>query len=68
MLTAPIRNLIRESKVHQIYSHMQTGTEQGMQTMNQALHQLLKKRKISRDEAFARTTDPEELEKLVRGI
>ncbi len=68
LLTSAIRNLIREEKAHQIYSHMQTATDMGMQTMNQALHKLFKARKITRDEAFARTADPAELEKLVRGI
>ena len=68
MLTPAIRNLIREEKSHQIYSMMQTGQEQGMQTMNQALHRLLKERKITRDEAFARSSDQLELEKLIRGV
>ncbi len=68
LLTPAIRNLIREEKAHQVYSLMQTGTDLGMQTMNQALHKLFKSRKITRDEAFGRSTDTVELEKLVRGI
>ncbi len=67
MLTPAIRNLIREEKVHQVYSLMQTGTEHGMQTMNQALHRLIRDRKIAREEAFARCPDPLELENLLRG-
>ena len=46
--TPAIRNLIREDKVHQIYSAMQTGQEKiGMQTTNQSLATLYMKRKIS---------------------
>lgn len=67
MLTPAIRNLIREEKVHQVYSLMQTGTEHGMQTMNQAMFKLVKDRKVMREEAFARTTDSMELENLLRG-
>ena len=67
MLTPAIRNMIREEKVHQVYSLMQTGTELGMQTMNQALHKLVRDRKISRDDAFSRSTDLNELENLLRG-
>jgi len=67
MLTPAIRNLIREEKVHQVYSLMQTGTEHGMQTMNQSMFRLVKDRKVLREEAFARTTDSMELENLLRG-
>lgn len=57
-----IRNLIREDKVHQIYSTMQTGQNKfGMQTMNQSLHELYTKRLISYDEALTRSSVPEEL-------
>jgi len=59
---AAIRNLIREDKVHQIYSSMQTGQEQfGMQTMNQALYDLYKKRLITYEDALGRSTVPEEM-------
>ncbi len=57
-----IRNLIREDKVHQIYSTMQTGQNKfGMQTMNQSLVELYLKRQISYDEALNRSSVPEEL-------
>jgi len=63
---AAIRNLIREDKVHQIYSSMQVGQAKfGMQTFNQSLAQLLQKKLISMDEAFARTSDAEELKNIV---
>jgi len=57
-----IRNLIREDKVHQIYSTMQTGQNKfGMQTMNQSLVELYVKRQISYEEALNRSSVPEEL-------
>ncbi len=61
-----IRNLIREDKVHQIYSSMQVGqAKYGMQTFNQALAGLLLRRVISQDEAFGRSSDPEELKNIL---
>lgn len=61
-----IRNLIREDKVHQIYSQMQVGQDKfGMQTMNQSLCSLFQKRLISLDEALGRTSDPDELKQMI---
>ena len=63
---AAIRNLIREDKVHQIYSQMQIGQEKfGMQTMNQSLFSLFHKRMISLEEALGRSQDPEELKQMI---
>jgi twitching motility protein PilT len=57
-----IRNLIREDKVHQIYSTMQTGQNKfGMQTMNQSLLDLYSKRTITYEDALARSSVPDEL-------
>jgi twitching motility protein PilT len=65
MVTTPaIRNLIREEKIHQIYSAMQAGQKFGMQTMNQSLIELVQKRQISREEALNRSMQPEELAQL----
>ena len=65
---AAIRNLIREDKIHQIYSQMQVGQAKfGMQTMNQALANLYLKRQISLDDAMARSSDIEELRNLIAG-
>jgi twitching motility protein PilT len=61
-----VKNLIREEKVHQIYSIMQTGTEYGMRTMNQSLAELYKKQLVTYNEIFARTTDPKDLQRLVQ--
>jgi twitching motility protein PilT len=61
-----IRNLIREDKVHQIYSMMQTGQDQhGMQTFNQSLATLFHKRQISRETAMQRTSNANELRDLI---
>ncbi len=63
-----IRNLIREDKVHQLYSSMQIGqSKYGMQTFNQSLAALLSKRIITQDEAFARSSDPDELRNIIAG-
>jgi len=57
-----IRNLIREDKIHQIYSMMQTGqTKFGMQTMNQSLFELYTKGFLSYEDAVGRSPVPEEL-------
>jgi twitching motility protein PilT len=61
-----IRNLIREDKVHQIYSMMQTGQDKyGMQTFNQALATLYHKRQISLDVAMQRSSNTDELRELI---
>lgn len=61
-----IRNLIREDKVHQIYSMMQTGQEKyGMQTFNQALATLCHKRLITQEVALQRSSNSEELKELI---
>jgi twitching motility protein PilT len=64
-----VRNLIRQGKVEQIYSVMQTGTNRGMQTMEQSLADLMLRGVITREMALARTTRPEQLDGLVeRGV
>ncbi len=61
-----IRNLIREDKVHQIYSMMQTGQDKyGMQTFNQALATLYHKRQISGETALQRSSNGDELKELM---
>ncbi len=57
-----IRNLIREDKIHQIYSMMQTGqTKFGMQTMNQSLLELYNRGHLSYEDAIGRSPVPDEL-------
>lgn len=55
--TPAVRNLIREKKVHQIYSFMQTGSKHGMQTLDAHLQKLLAKDLISPEEAMEHATD-----------
>ncbi|MBW2460691.1 MAG: type IV pilus twitching motility protein PilT [Deltaproteobacteria bacterium] len=63
---AAIRNLMREDKVHQIYSAMQTGQgRSGMQTMNQSLHQLYAQGMLSIEEALGRSAEPIELQSMI---
>ncbi|HPS93038.1 MAG TPA: type IV pilus twitching motility protein PilT [Deltaproteobacteria bacterium] len=67
MISTPaIRNLIREDKIHQIYSQMQVGqTKHGMQTMNQSLLNLYMRKFISLDDALGRSMDPDELRQMM---
>src|SRR4051794_16231947 len=63
---AAIRNLIREDKLHQIYSQMQIGQSKfGMQTFNQSLCDLVIKKIISVEEALAHTSEMDELKTMI---
>ncbi len=63
---AAIRNLIREDKVHQIYSMMQTGqAKYGMQTFNQSLATLYFKKLITLQIALSRSSNPDELQEMI---
>jgi twitching motility protein PilT len=70
MPTSGIRNLIREDKIHQIYSAMQAGQEKmGMQTMNQSLATLFQRRQITLETALSRSSNRDELQDLInRGV
>src|SRR5437016_660143 len=69
LVTTPaIRNLIREAKVHQIYSAMQAGGRYGMQTMDMSLASHVKAGRISMELARQRCHDPQELQRLVTGV
>ncbi|MFL5885369.1 MAG: type IV pilus twitching motility protein PilT [Thermoleophilaceae bacterium] len=63
--TPAVRNLIREGKTHQIYSALQTGGSHGMQTMDAALVDLVRRGKITREFAQKRSSTPEELVRLL---
>jgi twitching motility protein PilT len=65
--TPAVRNLIREGKSHQIYSVLQTGGSQGMQTMDASLAQLVRAGKIQRQAAESRAHSTEELRRLLGG-
>jgi twitching motility protein PilT len=64
---AAIRNLIREDKVHQVYSQMQVGqTKFGMQTFNQSLASAVQRRLITLEEAIGRSSDADELKNILQ--
>ncbi|HLY63762.1 MAG TPA: type IV pilus twitching motility protein PilT [Terriglobia bacterium] len=65
-----IRNLIREDKIHQIYSSMQTGQDKfGMQTFNQSLYTLYATKQINLETALARSSNTDELQDMInRGV
>jgi twitching motility protein PilT len=68
--TPAVRNLIREDKIHQIYSIMQTGQEKfGMQTFNQSLAHLVLTKHIKTEDALLKSSNVEELQDLIqRGV
>jgi len=61
VLDDAIRNLIRQGKIEQVYSYMQTGARRGMQTMEQSLTDLVQRRLVSVAEAIGRSSRPEAL-------
>jgi twitching motility protein PilT len=63
--TPAIRALIRDDKVHQIYSLMQAGQKYGMITLNQSLAELYLSRKISLADAQGRSSNTQELNELL---
>jgi twitching motility protein PilT len=65
VVTPAIRALIRDDKVHQIYSLMQSGKKFGMQTMNDALYQLYVNRLVSADECVRSSGDPNEFLRMI---
>ncbi len=66
--TPAVRAVVRERKIHQIYSLMQAGTKHGMQTMNQALFQAYIGKQIALDEALGRSSDVKELEGMLEKV
>jgi len=66
IVTPAIRSLVRESKVHQIYSVIQTSQKDGMRTMNQSLYELYQKNLITYEEALDRSTDQEDLKRIFK--
>ena len=65
MVTPAIANLVREGKAAQVYSAIQTGAKMDMQTMEQALADLVKKGIVSMEEGLAKSGRPDELRRLV---
>ncbi|QNG29129.1 type IV pilus twitching motility protein PilT [Synechococcus sp. LTW-R] len=65
--TPAIANLIREGKTAQLYSQIQTGGQQGMQTLERALANLVQAGAVDRSEALAKASKPDELMRLLEG-
>jgi twitching motility protein PilT len=63
--TPAIRALIRDDKVHQIYSSMQAGKKHGMQTLNDALYQLYMQRDVVKEECLRVSSDPNEFLRMI---
>jgi twitching motility protein PilT len=63
--TPAIKAMIRDDKIHQVYSLIQAGQKFGMITMNQSLYHLYITRQISLENAFAYSRDVEELERMI---
>jgi twitching motility protein PilT len=66
--TPAVRNLIREGKIHQVYTIMQAGRQYGMQTMNMALADLYNRGLITYEDAITYSTDPEGLKQMLGTI
>src|SRR3712207_4611436 len=65
VVTPAIRALIRDDKVHQIYSLMQSGKKFGMQTLNDSLYHLYLAREVTKDECLRISSDPNEFLRLI---
>ena len=65
VVTPAIRALIRDDKVHQIYSSMQAGKKWGMQTLNDALYALYMNREVTADECLRVSGDPVEFQRMI---
>ncbi|MGQ0649250.1 MAG: type IV pilus twitching motility protein PilT [Gemmatimonadaceae bacterium] len=65
VITAAIRALVRDDKIHQIYSLMQSGKKFGMQTLNDALYQLYVAREVAEEECLRTSGDPNEFLRMI---
>src|SRR5262245_16173562 len=68
VITPAIRALIRDDKIHQIYSLMQSGKKYGMQTLNDALYQLYVSREVTEEECLRTSGDPNEFLRMIGKI
>jgi len=65
VVTPAVRALIRDDKIHQIYSTMQSGKKFGMQTMNDALYGLYMSRDVALDDCLRASHDPNEFLRMI---
>ena len=63
--TPAIRAIIRDDKIHQIYSMIQSGQKYGMRTMNMSLAELFRTGKITLNDALGRSSNPQELNEML---
>ncbi|MCK4519415.1 MAG: PilT/PilU family type 4a pilus ATPase, partial [Candidatus Omnitrophica bacterium] len=68
ILTSAVRSLIREQKVHQIYSIIQTSQKDGMKTMNRSLKELCRLGRIDYESALSRTNEVEDLKRMLKDL
>ncbi|MDA8196608.1 MAG: type IV pilus twitching motility protein PilT [Actinomycetota bacterium] len=68
VVTPAVRNLIREAKIHQVYSSMQAGGAFGMQTMEASLASLVRGKVVTPEVAIAASSNPDELKRLVTSM
>ena len=66
--TPTVRKMMEENRVEKLGAAIETGRDDGMQTFNQALYDLVKERKISEKEALAKASNPQALEMMFKGI
>jgi Tfp pilus assembly pilus retraction ATPase PilT len=66
--TPTVRKLMEENRLDKLPAAIETGTDDGMQTFNQALFNLVKERKVSEKEALAKASNPQALEMNFKGI
>lgn len=66
LANSAVRSLIRENKIHQIYSVIQTSSNIGMKTMNRSIFELYKSGVLSYNDALANSYDPEELKLMIK--
>jgi len=66
LANSAVKALVRDDKAHQIYSVIQTNQKSGMVTMNQSLANLYNSNQISYEDAICHTTEPEELDRMLK--
>ncbi len=66
IMTPGVRSLIRDGKLHQIQSQIQVGRKYGMQTLNQALADLVNNKIVRASDALERSSEPDELRALIQ--
>ncbi len=66
--TSTVKKLIEENRLDKLPAAIETGVEDGMQNFNQALFQLVQEKKVSKEEALAKATNPQALEMNFKGI